>query len=58
MTVIMTLAGLFVFFISVFTTDFTVAFRRLLKFVFAGLFIDLTLLVITTQVATFQHFYL
>lgn len=47
MTIIMSIIGVFVFFISFPITGFKTAFGRLLKFAAAGVAIDLCLLMIT-----------
>lgn len=44
MTVLMTFVGVIVFLISLFTTPFTKAFKRLVLFALVGAFIDIFLI--------------
>jgi hypothetical protein len=47
MTIIMTIIGVVVFFISLATSGFTEAFKRLIKFTAIGVLIDFSLLCLT-----------
>lgn len=55
MTVLMTIAGFFVFIVSLFTQKFTIAFKRMLMFTLTGFTIDMLIVITATIVMYVTH---